>query len=444
MRAAVVAMILLASLPAAADYSPTLGRGVKLYDRKDFYNATIDLEKVLQHDSGDDAAGVQMAEYFMAKALYQMGYSAASLALVDKIVHTDGHKYRINALKWGVALGQSLGDDRVAYLVGAYNAHDLDDPSLSPVRGSLHYLLGIGLLAHGEAAGAVAELSLVPPGDFDRDRALVVLGFVHAQRGAPDQAAAAWAGVQAGPGDAVDLAALATGELHLRAGAWDDARAAFAGVRATSGLAARAAWEASWATLREHGVAAGLDELFAPTTTGVSGRAAMDVPWLLTLEVCGAASSSATADVLAAFHDDHVAMQRALGELLDRHPDRDELFERVVVPVRARTATFGTRRLRDYLTVLFTAPPMTAAMAWDDELAHELAQLGAADKAWQTTAVASELLQMLTVAKSVADGEAGKLARERIAHARDSIAALLQVSVKLPAGRDGGLAVTCR
>ena len=52
--------------------------------------------------------------------------------------------------------------------------------------------------------------------------------------------------------------------------------------------------------------------------------------------------------------------------------------------------------------------------AWVDELNHELEMLGKADKAWQTTQVAAETLQELTVQQSVAAGDAGKVAKDRV------------------------------
>jgi hypothetical protein len=52
--------------------------------------------------------------------------------------------------------------------------------------------------------------------------------------------------------------------------------------------------------------------------------------------------------------------------------------------------------------------------AWVDELGKELKMLEKADKAWQTTAIAAEVLQELTVQKSLAEADAGRLARERI------------------------------
>ena len=52
--------------------------------------------------------------------------------------------------------------------------------------------------------------------------------------------------------------------------------------------------------------------------------------------------------------------------------------------------------------------------AWVDELNHELDMLQKSDKAWQTTKVAADVLAALTVEQSVAQTNAGKIARDRI------------------------------
>src|SRR5205085_11058986 len=82
--------------------SKTLERAIKLYDKKDFFSASIELKKVLDGESGDDAKNKQRAEFFMGKTLFNMGknakppwgFYAASLAYFDKIVQAgDAHTY---------------------------------------------------------------------------------------------------------------------------------------------------------------------------------------------------------------------------------------------------------------------------------------------------------------------------------------------------------------
>src|SRR3569623_415454 len=94
---------------ASTPPSKTLERAIKLYDKKDFFSASIELKKVLDGESGDDAKNKQRAEFFMGKTLYQMGFYAGALAYFDKIVQAgDNHTYHGATLKWLAALSRVL------------------------------------------------------------------------------------------------------------------------------------------------------------------------------------------------------------------------------------------------------------------------------------------------------------------------------------------------
>jgi hypothetical protein len=69
--------------------------------------------------------------------------------------------------------------------------------------------------------------------------------------------------------------------------------------------------------------------------------------------------------------------------------------------------------------------------AWVDELNNELLMLQKSDKAWQTTQVASEVLQELTVQQSVAAADAGKVARDRIVRLADELGSLSRDGSKI-------------
>src|SRR5262245_45966025 len=124
--------------------SKTLERAIKLYDKKDFFSASIELKKVLDGESGDDAKNKQRAEFFMGKTLYQMNFYAGSLAYFDRIVQAgDAHTYHGAALKWLAALSRVLPETSgILEKIGSYDAAQLEDPSLSTVKDELYFLLG--------------------------------------------------------------------------------------------------------------------------------------------------------------------------------------------------------------------------------------------------------------------------------------------------------------
>src|SRR5690349_23594334 len=131
--------------------SKTLERAIKLYDKKDFFSASIELKKVLDGESGDDAKNKQRAEFFMGKTLYRMGFYAGSLALFDKIVQAgDNHTYHGATLKWLAALSRVLPETSgILAKIGTYDSSALNEPSLSAVKDELLFLLGRHFYAKG-------------------------------------------------------------------------------------------------------------------------------------------------------------------------------------------------------------------------------------------------------------------------------------------------------
>ena len=124
--------------------SKTLERAIKLYDKKDFFSASIELKKVLDGESGDDAKNKQRAEFFMGKTLYQLGFYAGSLAYFDKIVKAgDAHTYHGATLKWLAALSRVLPETSgILVKIGSYDVSALSDPALKSVHDELLFLLG--------------------------------------------------------------------------------------------------------------------------------------------------------------------------------------------------------------------------------------------------------------------------------------------------------------
>ena len=124
---------------SATPASKTLERAIKLYDKKDFFSASIELKKVLDGESGDDAKNKQRGEFFMGKTLYQMGFYAGSLAYFDKIVQAgDAHTYHGAALKWLAALSRVLPETSgILEKIGTYDVSALNDPSLQSVHDEL-------------------------------------------------------------------------------------------------------------------------------------------------------------------------------------------------------------------------------------------------------------------------------------------------------------------
>ena len=112
------------------------------------------------------------------------------------------------------------------------------------------------------------------------------------------------------------------------------------------------------------------------------------------------------------FNDKYMPLAKNLQDLVAKYDDNAEFYD-YVKKVKGGKAGLDLNTQRLVMSVL-NDKTLLKTFAWVDELNHELEMLQKSDKAWQTTQVAAEVLQELTVQQSVAAADAGKVARDRV------------------------------
>jgi uncharacterized coiled-coil DUF342 family protein len=112
------------------------------------------------------------------------------------------------------------------------------------------------------------------------------------------------------------------------------------------------------------------------------------------------------------YNDKYTPLRKNLEEIVKKYDDNAEFYE-YVKKVKAGKAGLDPITQRLVMSQL-ADKTLLKTFAWVDELNNELNMLQKSDKAWQTTQVASEVLQELTVQQSVAAADAGKVARDRV------------------------------
>jgi hypothetical protein len=105
-------------------------------------------------------------------------------------------------------------------------------------------------------------------------------------------------------------------------------------------------------------------------------------------------------------------LRKDLQEVVAKYEDNAEFFD-YIKKIRGGKAGLSEVTQRLVMSVL-TDKTLLKTFNWVDELQAELDMLNKSDKAWQTTQIAAEVLAELTLQKSLAEADAGKLARERI------------------------------
>jgi hypothetical protein len=134
-------------------------------------------------------------------------------------------------------------------------------------------------------------------------------------------------------------------------------------------------------------------------------------------------------EAVADFNDKYTPLTKNLNDLVAKYDDNAEFYE-YVKKVKAGKAGLDPVTQRLVMSVL-NDKTLLKTFAWVDELNHELEMLQKSDKAWQTTQVAAEVLQELTVQQSVAAADAGKVARDRVARLARELGALSRDGSKI-------------
>jgi len=431
---------------AGSPPSKTLERAIKLYDKKDFFSASIELKKVLSGESGDDAKNKQRGEFFMGKTLYQMGFYAGSLAYFDKIVAAgDAHTYHGAALKWLAALSRVLPETSgILEKIGTYDPSALNDPSLASVKDELLFLLGRHFYRHGgdgdfdKAIGLFGQVSRnseffikakffagvtyvrkyegKPAVDAFKD--ILVIGQEHpAQYRAEDVA------------DYNELAQLQMARVFYSTQQFDTSIKYFEKLDQYSADWTESLFEASWAyymkTLNSKALG-NIHTLNAPYFETQFFPESLLLKSVIYFKYC---LYDQAEEAIADFNEKYGPLTKNLRDLVAKYEDNAEFYE-YVKKVKAGKAGLDVITQRLVMSVL-EDKTLLKTFAWVDELNNELAMLQKSDKAWQTTQVAAEVLQELTVQQSVASADAGKVARDRVDRLARELGALARDGSKI-------------
>ncbi|HEY4242630.1 MAG TPA: hypothetical protein VGM88_22590 [Kofleriaceae bacterium] len=431
---------------AATPPSKTLERAIKLYDKKDFFSASIELKKVLDGESGDDAKNKQRAEFFMGKTLYQMGFYAGSLAYFDKIVQAgDAHTYHGATLKWLAALSRVLPETSgILEKIGTYDPSALNDPSLASVRDELLFLLGRHFYRHGGEGDFDKAIALFQQVSRDSEfyiKAKFFEGVTDVRKFDGKPAVNAFKDIliigeekpkQYKADDIADyqeLAQLQMARVFYSTQQFDTSIKYFEKIDQYSADWAESLFEASWAyfmkTLNSKALG-NIHTLNAPYFENEFYPESMLLKAVIYFQYC---LYDQAEEAVQDFNDKYGPLAKNLDELTKKYDDNAEFYD-YVKKVKANKAGLDPVTQRLVMSVL-NDKTLLKTFAWVDELNHELDMLQKSDKAWQTTQVAAEVLQELTVQQSVAAADAGKVARDRIVRLTRELGALSRDGSKI-------------
>lgn len=431
---------------ASTPPSKTLGRAITLYNKKDFYSASIELKKAIDGESGDDAKNKQRAEFFMGKTLYQMKFYAASLAVFSKIVEAgDAHTYHSVTLKWLASLSRVLPETSgILEKIGTYDAAQLEETSLLSVKDELYFLLGRHFYRRGgdgDFEKAVSLFKRVSRNSefFIKAKFFEGVTFVRRYEGRPAVDAfkeilviGAERPKQYSSDDISnynELAQLQMARVFYSTQQYDTSIKYFEKLDQNSYDWTQSLFEASWAYFMKTLSSKALGNIHTLNAPYFENQFFPESLLLKSVIYYNYCLYDQAEEAIQDYNDKYNPLRKNLEELTKKYDNNNEFYE-YVKKVKAGKAGLDPLTQRLVMSVL-NDKTLLKTFAWVDELNSEIAMLEKSDKAWRTTQVAADVSKELTVAQSIASADAGKVARDRIVRLADELGVLSRDGTKI-------------
>jgi tetratricopeptide (TPR) repeat protein len=430
--------------------SKTLERALKLYDAEDYTMSTIELNKVVEGQSGDDEANKQRAEFYMGKALFNMKYYSASLSYFDRIVQKGpAHRYYQKTLQWLASLSRFLPESAgVLEKIGKYSKQDLDQPVLEPVRDELYYLLGRYHYQKGNFPDAVDLFNSVPEKSEFYPKAQFFAGMTHVRENKGKEAAEAFKAILRKVKTYEDpdkmppvlkeyeqLANLSLGRVFYATHQYDLSIKYYEkipGPDARGGASPDwlpSLFEASWAYFQKDGDSKALGNIHSINSPYFETEFYPESYILKSVIYFQRCNYDRSMEAISEFNAIYPDLKKDIDTVLSKYPDNAQFYDYVV---KIQTGEAGlSERVQKAAEGALQDRTLQKNIDYVNELDRELKGLDKADPSWKSTAVAGNILQDLTLQKSLAANEAGNLARQRLTRLGREVTELIKQAIKV-------------
>ncbi len=406
--------------------SQTLARATSLYDAGDYYSASIEFKKVLDGQTEDSEADRQRAEFFLGKTLYQLQFYSGALAYFDRIAGAGpSHRYHSASLKWLAALSRVLPETSgILEKIGAYDPSELEQPVLEDVRDELYYLLGRHYYLRGEFDQAVGLFGRVRTESQFFLRAKFFEGVTYVRKYEGKPAIDAFKELLIigeekpqyySPGDIAkftELANLQMARVFYSTQQYDTSIKYYEKLTQDSPDWLDSLFEASWAYFMKTNNSKALGNIHtlnAPYFEDEFFPESIVLKSVIYYKYC---LHEQALEAVAEYDVKYRPLRENLKQVLDKFED-DAEFYTYVQQIRGSEAGLDDDTQRLAVSAL-SDRTLRKTFNWVDELEREVGVFNSAADAWRSTPIAKEVLQELTLQQSLAEADAGRLARERI------------------------------
>jgi hypothetical protein len=451
--------------------SKVMKRALKFYENGDYYSASIFFHKVLSGQTEDSPNTLEKATFWMGKTLYHLRFYSAALNYFDKLVEK-GHP---RTLIWLASLSRKLPESTgILEKIGHYaekSPASLEASELKAVRQQLYYLLGRFYYNRGDDESlnkALEMFARVRDQSKYYPRAKLFEGITHVRLRNPLRGSRSFKQIlewtkghkgKLGSAKFAEMARLMLARVFYQAGtvalrlAWkkrnqDLYKTALKQFRLAikyyetipiSSLSwLQALFEESWAFFM---LDAEIRKVFLKDYQGfqkaLGNIHTINAPFFEDFFFLGKPESmilraviyykncrwARARETLREFNSVYPKMLGKLGEVIKRHPDNNDYY---VFAQKMMEGKAGLEGLLGRVTKsVLTDRTLLKRFKYVEELDRELEQVESAEPAWKNTAIAGDILQDLSLQKSLAIGKAGELARGRLKRLRSDVSKLV-------------------
>lgn len=420
--------------------SKPLEKALQLYERDDYYSASIEFNRVIEGETGDSEANKQRAEFFMGKTLYHLNFYSASLSYFDRIVQKgDQHRYYNATLKWLASLSRKLPESAgILKKIGKYDRSQLEQPALEKVRHELYYLLGRWYYSQGNFKDAITLFGAVPPNSAFFARAKFMEGITNVRlyqaRPAADAFKALLRQAREEPDtpeieEFEELAQVSLARVFYSTNQYDLSTKYYDQIPQESPYWLDALFESSWSQFQRQNFSKALGNIHtlnAPFFEDQFFPESMILKAVIYFKHC---LWDRSADAIREFNAKYPQLKSQLDAVLRQYKEPNEFYE-YVLKLRNNSSGLNEEVSRLALSALGDRN-LQKFFSYVTELDRELQQVQDADPAWKATAVAGVVLQDLTLQKSLAQNDAGKMAQQRVARLSKEIQELIKQAIKV-------------
>ena len=423
--------------------SKTFERAIDLYKKKDYYSASIELKKVIDGETTDDDSNKQRAEFYMGKTLFQMKYYAGALNFFEKIADAGAaHGYHSATLKWLAALSEVLPETSgILDKIGSYDPAALEEPNLASVKDELLFLLGRHYYKKGEDANFAKAIELFTQVNeqspwFIKAKFFEGVTYVRKYEGRPageafkrilELARERPAQYSAADLDRYEeLAVLQMARVFYSTQDFDKAIRYYEKLEQRSDDWTASLFEASWAYFMKTNnpkALGNIHTLNAPYFENEFFPESVLLKAVIYYKYC---LYDRALEAVSEYNEKYKPLEKNLRDVIAKYEDLADFYE-YVQKIKGNRAGLDDVTQRLVMSVLGDRE-LGKTFNWVGELDAELKMLASADKAWQTTSIAGDVSTELELRKSLAEADAGRLARERVKRLADELGRL---------GRDG-------